>query len=161
MTSKRTSTQAPFRSTRVVSAEVFKQVYDSPRSLPGKEQWMTTDKDVRVIERLLGMEPETIGAPLWVSGDTRYCPKCGRETNWLDIVASALAQIHSKELLVKVILGEKKYVNVETPRAIANLVCYQCKTPIRNLRSFKCHNWAYARPALLKVLEQVRAKVSK
>ena len=43
--------------------------------------------------------------------------------------------------------------NVETPRAIANVVCYQCQTPIRDLRSFKCHNWAYARPALLKVFK--------
>ena len=141
--------------TRVVSAEVFKQVYDSPHSLPGKERWLTIDEDVRALERILGMEPKTIGAPLWVSGDTRHCPKCCRETNWLDIVASGLAQVHRKEMLVKVILGDKKYVNVEAPRAIADLVCYKCKTPIRDLRSFKCHNWAYAKPALLKVLEQI------
>ena len=95
-----------------------------------------------------------------MSGDTRACPTCGRETNWLDIVASALAKVHGKELLVKVILGERKYVNVETPRAIADLVCYQCKAPIRDRRSFKCHNWAYARPALLKVLERVSTKRS-
>lgn len=145
-------------STRVVSAEIFKQVYDSPHSLPGKEKWVTTDGDVRAIERLLGMKPKTIGAPLWVSGDTRHCRQCDRETNWLDIVSSALTKVHGKELLVKVILGERKYVNVETPRAIADLACYQCKTPIRDLRSFKCHNWAYARGALLKVLEQLGAK---
>jgi len=160
MTGKRSSTKASLPSTRVVSAEVFRQVYDSPHSLPGKDKWVTTDKDVRAIERLLGMEPKTIGAPLWVSGDARHCPECGRETNWLDIVASALAKVHGKELLVKVILGEKKYVNVETPRAIANVVCYQCKSPIHGLRSFKCHNWAYAKPALLRVLEQVRARSS-
>ena len=29
-------------STRVVNAEIFKQVYDSPHSLPGKEKWITT-----------------------------------------------------------------------------------------------------------------------
>jgi len=145
--------------TRVVSAEVFKQVYDSPHSLPGKEKWTTLDEDVRKIEHILGMAPKTIGAPLWVSGDTRHCAKCGRETNWLDIVASALSRTHNRELLVKVILGDKKYVNVETPRAIANLVCYQCKSPIRDLRSFKCHNWAYARGELLEVLERVSVKV--
>lgn len=152
---KNTNQKAPARTTRVVSEEVFKQVYDSPHSLPGKAKWVTTDEDVRVLERILGMEPQTIGAPLWVSGDTRHCPKCGRETNWLDIVASGLAQVHRKEMLVKVILGEKKYVNVEAPRAIADLACYKCKTPIRDLRSFKCHNWAYAKPALLKVLERI------
>lgn len=148
------SSQKP--STRIVSAEVFKQVYDSPHSLPGKEKWVTIDGDVRAIEKLLGMEAGTIGAPLWVSGDTRRCRKCDRETNWLDIVASGVAKQHNKELLVKVILGDKKYVNVETPRAIADLVCFKCKSPITDLRSFKCHNWAYARGALLKVIERLR-----
>lgn len=51
-------------STRAVSAEVFKQVYDSPHSLPGEEKWVTSDEDVRVIERLLGLEAKTTGAPL-------------------------------------------------------------------------------------------------
>jgi hypothetical protein len=143
-------------STRIVSAEVFKQVYDSPHSLPGKEKWVTSDADVREIERLLGMEARTIGAPLWVSGDTRRCKKCDRETNWLDIVASGVARQHNKELLVKVILGDRKYVNVETPRAITDLVCFNCKSPIKDLRSFKCHNWAYARGALLEVIEGLR-----
>jgi hypothetical protein len=131
-------------------------VYDSPHSLPGKEKWVTSEADVRAIEKLLGMKAGTIGAPLWVSGDTRHCRKCKRETNWLDIVASGVAKQHNKELLVKVILGDKKYVNVETPRAIADLVCFNCKTPITDLRSFKCHNWAYARPALLEVIEGLR-----
>jgi hypothetical protein len=98
--------------TRVVSEEIFRQVYDSPQSLPGKENWVTSDEDVRVIERLLGLAPKTIGAPLWVSGDTRHCPKCDRETNWLDIVGSGLSQAHRKELLVKVILGDKKYIKL-------------------------------------------------
>lgn len=146
--------------TRVVSEEVFKQVYDSPHSLPGKEKWVTSHEDVRTIESLLGMKAKTIGAPLWVSGDTRNCPNCGRETNWLDIVSSALTQVHRKELLVKVILGERKYVNVESPRAIADLICYQCQQAVKDLRSFKCHNWAYADEALLDVLEHVSVKTS-
>jgi hypothetical protein len=119
---------------------------------------VTIDEDVRAIEQMLGMEPRTIGAPLWVSGDTRNCPKCGREINWLDIVGSALTKQHGKELLVKVILGERKFVNVEAPRAIEHLVCYKCKEPIRDLRSFKCHNWAYAFEDLQKVIERVTAK---
>jgi hypothetical protein len=154
MTAKSKAT-AVAPATRVVSPEVFRQVYDSPQSLPGKERWVTSDEDVRTIEKLLGMEPKTIGAPLWVSGDTRRCPKCDRETNWLDIVASGLSKAHNTQLLVKVILGDRKYVNTEAPRAIADLVCFKCQTPIRDLRSFKCHNWAYAKPALLDVLELV------
>jgi hypothetical protein len=144
--------------TRVVTPEIFKQVYDSPQSLPGKYRWVTSDEDVRRIEKLLRMAPKTIGAPLWVSGDTRNCRKCGRETNWLDIIASGLAKQHNAEMIAKVILGSLKFVNVEAPRAIADLVCYKCRTPIRDLRSFKCHNWAYARPELLAVLEHMHAE---
>jgi hypothetical protein len=150
-----TKSQGP--TTRVVSPEVFKQVYDSPLSLPGKHRWVTKDEDVRTIEKRLGIPEKSIGAPLWVSGDSRNCPKCGRETNWLDIVTSALTKSHQKALLVEVILGERKYVNVEVPRAIADLSCYQCKAPIVDLRSFKCHNWAYARQALLEVIEEISA----
>jgi hypothetical protein len=149
------TTQEP--ATHLVSEEIFRQVYDSPHALPGKERWVTSDEDVRKIEELLGVPARTIGAPLWVSGDTRHCASCGRETNWLDIVSSALTKVHGKELLVRVILGERKYVNVEAPRAIADLVCYHCESPITDLRSFKCHNWAYAREAMLRVLEQMQA----
>src|SRR5713226_8878267 len=150
-----TKAKSPGRSTRVVSPEIFRQVYDSPLSLPGKHRWVTKDEDVRTIEKLLGIPTKSIGAPLWVSGDTRNCPKCGRETNWLDIVSSALTRTHQKALLVEVILGERKYVNVEVPRAIADLNCHNCKAPIVDLRSFKCHNWAYAREALLGVIEEM------
>ena len=141
--------------TRQVPDEVFKAVYDSPTSLPGRFKWLTPDRDVRRIEKLLGMAPNTIGAPLWVSGNRKSCPKCERETNWLDIVSSALGQVHRREMIARVILGEQKFVNTEAPRAIAGLKCFKCKTAIDNIRSFKCHNWAYAMPALLKVLEQM------
>jgi hypothetical protein len=144
--------------TKVVSDEIFRQVYDSPQSLPGKYRWLTTDDDVRKIEHLLGMDPKTIGAPLWVSGDTRNCPGCGRETNWLDIISSGLAGVHDRTMIAKVILGDRKFVNIEAPRAIADLSCFQCGRAITDLRSFKCHNWAYARPALLEVLERMQAR---
>jgi hypothetical protein len=144
------------RQTIQVSDEVFRQVYDSPASLPGKEKWVTTDEDVRAIEKMLGMKANTIGAPLWVSGDSRCCRKCDRETNWLDIVSSALKKVHGKEMIAEVILGERKFVNIETPHAIADLFCHGCGTAILDLRSFKCHNWAYAKPALLEVIEHMR-----
>ena len=141
------------QNTRPVSNKVFKAVYDSPASLPGKYKWVTKEEDVRQIEKLLGMSEHTIVAPLWISGDDHYCPKYQREINWLDIVSSALDNVHGKEMIAKIILGQRKFVNVETPKAIANLTCWNCKTLIENLRSFKCHNWAYAKPALIEVLE--------
>ena len=158
MAAKKTRGGAEPRATKAVSDEVFRRVYDSPQSLPGKHCWLTSDADVRAIERLLAMAPKTIGAPLWVSGDTRHCQKCSRETNWLDIVASGLKKQHSKEMIAKVILGSQKFVNTEAPRAIADLVCHKCKTPINDLRSFKCHNWAYAAPELLAVLERISSE---
>jgi hypothetical protein len=160
MPSKRGSRIPSARTTRSVNEEVFRMVYDSPHALPGKEKWVTSDDDVRLIERLLGLEARTIGAPLWVSGDTRSCPSCGRERSWLDIVSSSLARVHNRAMLVQVLLGDKKYVNTEVPRAIADLVCYQCQAPITDLRSFKCHNWAYAHGALVAVIEQLTERQS-
>jgi hypothetical protein len=68
----------PQKNTHPVSDAVFRAVYDSPASLPGRHQWGINDEDVRQIEELLGMPPKTIGAPLWVSGDRQRCPECDR-----------------------------------------------------------------------------------
>jgi len=62
-------------------------------------------------------------------------------------------------MIARVILGEQKFVNTEAPKAIADLKCAQCKTAIDNLRSFKCHNWAYARNDLLEVLQSMERSV--
>jgi hypothetical protein len=121
--------------THPVSDRLFRAVYDSPASLPGRYKWPTSEEDVRKIEEILGMQLRTIGAPLWVGGDRKRCVKCRREINWLD--------------------GEQKFVNTEAPRAIAALQCFRCKTPFEILRSFKCHNWVYANEALLRVLQHM------
>jgi hypothetical protein len=127
-------------------------VYDSPASLPGKHRWITPEQDVRRLEKLLGVPPTTIGAPLWVSGDSPHCTQCGRATSWLDIVASALDGVHERSMIAQVILGEQKYVNTEMPDAIAGVRCIDCGTTIEDLRSFKCHNWAYAIGAIERLL---------
>jgi endogenous inhibitor of DNA gyrase (YacG/DUF329 family) len=132
------------RNTHAVSDQIFRAVYDSPASLPGKHRWITPESDVRRIEALLGIPKRSIGAPLWVSGDTPQCPKCGRPVNWFDIVSSALEGVHNREMIARVILGEQKFVNTEIPEAIAGVRCAECGTAIDDLRSFKCHNWAYA-----------------
>lgn len=149
------------KNTEAVSDSVFKAVYDSPASLPGRYKWLTKDEDVLALEKILGMPPQTIGAPLWVSGDRKSCRKCRREINWLDIVASSLDGVHAKAMVAQVILGEQKYVNTEAPRAIEGLKCFQCKTAFENLRSFKCHNWAYAKPAILRVIRTMDRNLKK
>jgi hypothetical protein len=132
------------RSTYALPEDLFRAVYDSPSSLPGRFSWVTPDDDVREIERLLGIPDQSIGAPLWLSGDRRDCPSCERMTSWLDIVSSALGEVHRKELLVRVILGVQQYVNLEAPDAVPGVHCNKCGAAIEGLRSFKCHNWAYA-----------------
>ncbi len=148
-------TSNKIRHTHPVSDTVFKAVYDAPSSLPGKHKWLTKDEEVRQIEKILGMPKDTIGAPLWVSGDRKTCKKCRREMSWLDIVSSALGGVHGQAMIAQVILGEQKYVNTEAPKAIEGLKCYNCGAAFDKLRSFKCHNWAYAKVALLKVLQKM------
>lgn len=112
---------------------------------------------MRELEQLLGMPADTIHAPLWVSGDRQDCPNCGRQLSWLDIVSSALSRAHSLVMVAKVILGEQKYVNTEAPDAIPGVSCSQRQAPIYDLRSFKCHNWAYAYTEMQPILDQVEA----
>ncbi len=144
------------RNTIPVDDAAFRAVYDSPASLPGKHRWVTPETDVRRLEEVLGIPAKSIGAALWVSGDTPGCPECQRTVNWLDIVSSALEGVHDRAMIAQVILGEQKFVNTEMPDAIAGVRCVECKTPIEDLRSFKCHNWAYALEAIDRILADVR-----
>jgi len=155
MKNKKSTQKKMHQNTKAVSDELFQAVYDAPSSLPGRFKWVTTDEDVREIEKILGMSPKTIGAPLWLSGKRKTCRKCKREANWLDIVASALDTVHGKAMIATVILGKRKFVNIEAPRVIQDVKCFKCNAEIDFLRSFKCHNWAYAKPALLRVLMEM------
>ncbi len=134
----------------------FVKCTTSPASLPGKFRWVTSDIDVRTLEAELGIDKGTIGAPLWVSGNERNCQHCGREVNWLDIIKSAAGGVHARILLVKVILGDKKFVNTEVPESIQGVRCFQCDKPFTGLTSFKCHNWAYAFGDLAKVVDALQ-----
>ena len=116
---------------------------------------MTPSDDVRAIEKLLGMPADTIGAPLWVSADHQTCRQCQRKLSWLDIIASGVAKVHSPAMIAQVILGDQKYVNTEAPNAIEHVRCANCGTPFEGLRSFKCHNWAYAVGDLAEVVEHI------
>ncbi|MEK8108603.1 hypothetical protein NKG94_34050 [Micromonospora sp. M12] len=46
-----------------VDHDLFRAVYDSPASLPGRHRWTTPESDVRRLEKLLGMPARSIGAP--------------------------------------------------------------------------------------------------
>ena len=113
------------RNTHPVSDAVFRRVYDSPASLPGKQRWLTGDADVRQIEKLLGMPARTIGAPLWVSGDRKTCPKCRREINWLDIVSSALSKVHAPDMIAQAAVGERRAAAADKGNGVGGLVRQQ------------------------------------
>ncbi|MFR9773792.1 hypothetical protein [Nocardia sp. SC052] len=146
------------RKTFEVGPDVFRMVYDSPASLPGRDKWVTPEGDVRRLEELLGMDADTIGAPLWVSADSRHCGNCGRTVSWLDIVSSALTDVHSRAQVASVILGDRKWVNIETPEAIEGVRCIDCGTTKLDIRAFKCHNWAYAIGDLEEVVRRVEQR---
>jgi hypothetical protein len=95
------------RTTRVVSPEIFKHVYDSPLSLPGKHRWVTKDEDVRTIEKVARNSREkyrraTLGKRLHAQ-----LSEVRPGTNPVAIVSSAVTKISQKALLVEVILGER------------------------------------------------------
>ena len=116
---------------------------------------MTPETDVRRIEDALGIPAGSIGAPLRLSGDSRECDNCGRQISWLDIVTSALDGVHGPRRIAEVILGDRKFVNTEAPHAIEGLRCSNCGAVKADLRSFKCHNWAYAVGDLAVVVENL------
>jgi hypothetical protein len=101
MSSPRNSNERS-RETVEVSNDAFREVYDSPASLPGTERYITAEEDVRKIEELLNMRPGSIRAPLWVSGEDLSCSDCGRAPNWLDIVTSAATSVHSATMIAGV-----------------------------------------------------------
>jgi hypothetical protein len=78
---------------------------------------------------------------------TFTCVKAPQSRSGIHIVAP--------QMIAEVILGEQKFVNTEAPEAIEGVRCSECQTEIRDLRSFKCHNWAYAIGDLARVVEQM------
>lgn len=61
----------------IASDTLFRAVYDSLASLPDRRR-ITSDDGIKQIEKLLGMPPKIIGAPLWVSGDRSGGDGCFR-----------------------------------------------------------------------------------
>ena len=74
-------------------------------------------------------------------------------------MSSGVAGVHSPEMIANVILGDRKYINIEAPRAISGVRCTDCNTAFAGLRSFKCHNWAYAVGDLLDVAASMKQAI--
>ena len=94
-------------------------------------------------------------ATLWDSGRCKRCAGYRREISWLDVDTSELVYVHTREMLARTILGEQKFVSTGAPRAVEDLKCFQRKSRIDRLQSFKCPNRAQSMPAMLKILRHL------
>lgn len=63
-----------------------------------------------------------------------------------------IAKKHTPAMLATVILGEQQYA---TPRPRRGSLL-QLGTSFDGLRRFKCHSWANAKPALLRVIQEMQ-----
>ncbi|HEY0798506.1 MAG TPA: hypothetical protein VGD50_05110 [Candidatus Baltobacteraceae bacterium] len=122
-------------------------------TLPGIYQRITPAGDIREIERLLGMEPNSIETPLWICDEQPSCAACHRAPTWLDVVASAVVNEHSRDLLSCVLRGELTYLNMGAPGARCSVHCYRCGVRINDLGDFECRNWRDVEPEALAALE--------
>lgn len=86
----------------------------------------------------------SIGAPLWLSGEHPRLPELRPADQLARHRDVRPRRIQGPKRIAEVILGDRKFVNTEAPHAIEGLRCSNCGTAIADLRSFKCHNWAYA-----------------
>ena len=65
----------------------------------------TNSDDMTKIEALLGVLPGFFGGPIVIKTSERYCGSCGRENNFLDVIATGL-RVHSPQFLVDVFTGK-------------------------------------------------------
>jgi len=86
---------------------------------------VTSPEDMKTIETLLEMK---FPCPYVVRTTQPNCSNCGRENNFLDVVATALESKHSPEFLRDVFTG--KYGPITNTSKEQRCVCYQCKVEL-------------------------------
>ncbi|SEJ19820.1 chitosanase of glycosyl hydrolase group 75 [Azotobacter beijerinckii] len=109
------------RFTYPVSDEKFRQVYDSPASLLGRRKWLVPDSDVRGIEKLLGMAPNTTGGQ-----SVSYCSRRAAQARiaallfcWFSATAAAQCPLTGESTFPHAEIGPVKIFRDTTTRAIA------------------------------------------
>jgi hypothetical protein len=85
----------------------------------------TSSADMAKIEELLQVEPGFFASPYVVKTKEEHCNKCGRQNNFLDVVATAL-RVHRPSFLVDVFTGKFGYIiNTQNQQPC---ICYGCGT---------------------------------
>ncbi|XP_055349942.1 uncharacterized protein LOC129596630 [Paramacrobiotus metropolitanus] len=82
----------------------------------------TPQEDLDKIEQLLGAKG-VFKSPPMIKTSQQHCEKCGRENNFLDVVATGL-KVHTAQFLVDVFTG--KYGHILNTQQSQRCLCYNC-----------------------------------
>lgn len=85
----------------------------------------TSSTDMAKIEELLHVESGFFASPYIIKTKEEYCRKCGRQNNFLDVVATSL-RVHRPNFLVDVFSG--KFGHIINTQKNQSCICYQCGT---------------------------------
>jgi len=91
----------------------------------GYKLFETPPGDMAKIEELLQVEPGFFASPYVIKTKEEHCNKCGRQNNFLDVVATSL-RVHKPVFLVDVFRG--KYGYVINSQNQQRCICYECGT---------------------------------
>lgn len=111
--------------TRAVSEEEWNKIDETVfNDLSGGYKLVETPKDdMAKIEELLGVEPGFFTGPTIIKTTETCCRNCGRENNFLDVIATGL-RIHKPQFLADVLSG--KHGPVLNTHQTQRCFCYNC-----------------------------------
>jgi hypothetical protein len=110
--------------TRAVSEEEWKSMEVHFNNLSGGYMLIETPTDdMAKIEQLLQVKPGFFGTNTVVKTLEKCCRKCGRENNFLDVVATGL-RVHKPEFIADVLSG--KHGPILNTHQTQPCFCYDC-----------------------------------
>jgi hypothetical protein len=87
----------------------------------------TSSEDMAKIEKLLEVNPGFFTSPYVIKTKQEHCAQCGRQNNFLDVVATGL-RVHKPAFLIDVFKG--KYGHILNSQEHQICICYQCGTQL-------------------------------
>jgi len=110
--------------TRQVSEDEWNKFNDDfCNNMDGYVLVETSAQDMNQIEELLGVKKGFFESPTIIKTSQQFCDNCGRENNFLDVVATGL-KVHTAQFLVDVFTG--KYGHILNTQQSQRCFCYTC-----------------------------------
>ncbi|CAF3388618.1 unnamed protein product [Rotaria sp. Silwood2] len=110
--------------TRAVSEEEWKIMDEKFNDMSGGFMLIETSKeDMAKVEDLLQVKRGFFGTSAMIKTIERYCRKCGRENNFLDVVTTGL-RVHKPEFVADVLSG--KHGPILNTHQTQRCFCYEC-----------------------------------